>query len=387
MNKQVDADWARNQMARRFEGGERQQRELIDQVAKTVIVDKLVHPRAMDFVPGNSSKDNQLRLQYLKGEGNFSLHRHALGQFCQKVRLPMNFVNMLLGSDPWKLVLVSHNLNELFHQSEWKDRNGEPLKFLHRIVGNEVRGFLSRRFNRYLASAPMLYAFTEACRKNDAKAVEASSSSVRYGLKALMPDVFEAFPGEYVGIGTEWANSDFGSGKLTVSQTVWRVSTGTSTVLDDSLSRVHLGSIIEDSELEMSDETYQKEVEAITSAIHDTVKQQLSAKHVERVLATIRAAHDQQIPWTKLKGRLGKFLNKKDIDWLQKALDTSESGIIDLPPVSFTPTGERIPNNWWAASAISAIAASETEEDRRSELQKEAGKFLAELWEDEEDGP
>jgi hypothetical protein len=391
---------AQERVESRFLQGAKQEEALLAAVAETVIVDRLVPPRQMTFIPLHvGAPAAGIKLRYRVAEGmrssddtDVSIHRHALGQLCGKVSLPMNFVNMLntyigkevptsKAKEDWKRELLCHNLNELFGQPEWTERGGAPTRFLHRIVGGELRGFLSRRYNRHLASAPLLRAFVESCRHHDARPIESTATSVRVALKYLLPKVFEAFPGEYVCLGSEWANSDFGAGRLTVRQTVWRIATGTSSVLDETFGRVHLGSVIEDSDIEMSDDTAKKEVDAQKGAIRDAVTAQFSSETVDRLLGALRLAHEQQVPWGKLRGQLGRFLGKSDIGWLQAIIDTGES-IIDLPPLSFDPDGGRVPNLYWASSAVSALASKTDDTDRRLELQREAGKLLAAALED-----
>lgn len=382
-------DEATHRMTKRLPEGERQEKALLDHVSQMVIVDRLVPPRAMEFFVRASAAEEGILLRYAsdatKPTDPLTIHRHALNQLCSKVHLPMTYVNQLNQyvarkavddkmTEDWKRELLCYNLNELFHEPEWPDRGGATTKFLHRIVNGELRGFLSRRYNRHLASAPLLRAFVEACRAHEAKPLESLASPVRVSLKYLMPKVFEVFPGEYVCLGSEWGNSDFGSGKTSVSQTVWRVMTNTSSTLDETFGRVHLGSIIEDSDIEMSDETAKKEVEALQSAIKDTVKAHFAADSVDRLLQALRAAHDADVPWTRLKGQLSRFLTKGDLDFLQSALDTGES-IIDLPPVSLI-NDERRPNIYWAAAAVSALAAKTEDVDKKRELQGEAGKLL-----------
>lgn len=389
---------AQERMDRRFLQGARDEEALLTAVGQTVIVDRLVPPRQMTFIPLSLEKTG-IKLRYRVAEGmrsstdmDVTIHRHALGQLCTKVSIPMNFVNMLntyvarealdsKTTEDWKRTLLCANLNELFTQPEWTERGGAPTRFLHRIVGGELRGFLSRRYNRHLASAPLLRAFIEGCQHHEARPIESTSTAVRVALKYLLPKVFEAFPGEYVCLGSEWANSDFGAGRLSVSQTVWRISTGTSSVLDETFGRVHLGSVIEDSDIEMSDDTAKKEVAAQKGAIRDAVTAQFAPETVDRLLGALRLAHEQQVPWGKLRGQLGRFLGKNDIGWLQSALDTGES-IIDLPPLSFDPDGNRVPNLYWASSAVSALASKAEDTDRRLELQREAGKLLAAAMED-----
>ena len=391
MNDNDKYEAARRRMFDRTKRGEAEKRILLETVSKMVIVDRLVAPRLMDFYP---REKDELCLRYSLGSSGQSdmvrIHRHALNQLCAKVSFPMTYLNALnkyeaqlsltsKTKEDWRRQLLCHNLNELFHQPEWVERGGEPTRFLHRVVDGELRGFLSRRYGRHIATAPLLRAFIDSCDAKGAIPIEAAASPVRVYLRYLLPDVFEAFPGEYIGIGSEFSNSDFGSGRMTVTQTIWRISTATSSVIDETLGRVHLGSIIEDSDLEISEETAKAELAALRSAITDSVNHQFSAKNVDRLLIALRAARDEQIPWGRLKGQLSRFLGKADVDWLQNTLDMKGESIIDLPPISFDPAGNPVPNTYWAASAVSAIAAKTEDVDRRAELQREAGKLFASL--------
>lgn len=369
----------------RLPKGAAEERALLGTVSKMVIRDKLVPPKKMEFILSSAGESPcgmvriaRVDLYYGDVDGAICrIHHHALSQLCARAGIPMTYVNTLNVVDKgWKLELLRHNLNELFHQPEFKERGGEATRYLHRIVDGELRGFLSRRYNRHLSSAPLLRAFSEVCNFLGAKPIEATSTPVRFALKCLLPFVFEAYPGEYVSFGVEWANSDFGAGKQTVSQIIWRVSSGSTAVLDEGISRVHLGSIIEDSDIEMSEETAHKEVEAHKSAIVDTVKTQLSEKTIDRMLLAVRMAHEQKIPWTKLRGQLSRVLSKADVNWMQSVLDDKGETIIDLPQVSFEGS-ERVPNAYWASSCLSVIAQKTGDVDYRLELQREAGRLLA----------
>lgn len=367
--------YAEQRMNQRFLAGEKEEAALIEQVAKTVIVDRLVPPSAMVF--GLFGGGPQLSYS---ATSIVRIHRHALGQLCQKVGFPMSYANALVApplTEQWRQELLCYNLNELYHKPKWEDRAGAPVRFLNRVVGDELRGFLSRKYNRHLSTAPLLRSFIDASRKAGARPISARTSPVRMQLLCLLPNVFEAYPGEAVSLGVSFSNSDFGAGRLTVKSTIWRINSGTVATLDESLSKVHVGSILEDSDLvELSNETAQKEVVAQRGFITDVVTQLLAEKTVDRLLQMLRAAHDQQIPWTKLKGRLSAVLSKADLNWLQQAADDG-STIVDLPAISFTPDGERVPNAYWAAAALSAVAARTDDADKKMELEQEAGKLLS----------
>jgi len=373
---------AERKVAARIEVGKHEEKQLIESIKKTVIQDKLVPPKkeSMRFCTDPVFDNRELVLEYKNADGSFNyvtIHPHAFGQLCEKVKLPMTFANMLKTDEPWQLNLLIENLNTLFYNTPFKLTAGEAPRFLHRIVDNELRGFLSRRFNRFLASAPLLNAFVEVCRAQGAQPVEAGNTAVRSYLKCILPKVHEPFPGEYSCIGTEWSNSDFGKGRLTVCQTVWRVASGSSTVLDESVNRVHLGSIIQDSDLEISDETARKEVSAQQSAIADAVTAGFSEKTVERLVKAMQIAHEEQIPWVRLKANLGRLLSKVELEWMESIMTTSKTGIIDLPPITFGQDNTPQPSAYWASSVVALLASETDDSDRKAELQRAAGDLLS----------
>jgi hypothetical protein len=309
----------------------------------------------------------------VEGQDPCTIHRHALGQLAAKVNVPMTYVNHLQNESPanWKTELLGEILTTSYHKTEFKDRSGPP-RFLHRIVGTELRGFLSRRFNRHLASAPLLRAFLSATREVDAFPFDATTTDVKLALKCYLPYVFEPVKGEFVCLGVEWTNSDFGSGRMQVALTMWMPRGDRFTVLDDALSRVHIGSIIEDSDIELSEETSQKEAEAQSMAVRDTVRTQLTTESVEKVLKAVELAHTEAVPWHRIRGNLARYLGKKEVDDLHKAL---KAEVLDLPALPKVD-GETMATRWWASSALAWLANKEEDPEKKLELQKASGSFL-----------
>lgn len=366
-----------DQIDERVKRGIKERDNLIERVATMVIRDKLVAPKVMDFTTVLSKERNKLFVAYGSGhpqEEVVTIHKHALTQLCQKVNLPLSYANMLLkDAEPWRVLLLSDNLNALFHKSEFSDRSGPP-RFLHRIVGNELRGFLSRRFNRQIASLPLLVAFVDACNRVGAQPVDAIATDVKISLKCMLPFAFEPVPGEVISFGMEWTNSDFGAGKMKVSFCLWAPRSNRYTVLDTSISRVHIGSILEDSDIEMSEDTAHKEAEAQSSAVRDTVNALMQDEAVERVCGVIVRAAQESIPWQKLRSQFNRLLNKQEFVLLENVF---ENDIVDLPPVYTNPLdGTKTPTRWWAVQALSWLASKQEDDERRLELQQAAGSFL-----------
>jgi hypothetical protein len=361
-----------------------QQQYLVETVTKMVIVDRLVGPRSMRFFirseDNDPNKTGVMKILYerpgqIGGDDRF-IHNHALGQLASVAGMPKVYVNTLLTGPYWRQELLCYNLDDLYHKGVFLDRKKEPAKFLHRMVGNELRGFLSRSYNRKLLTAPLLRAFVEACAQHSAGPVSAYATPVRTGLKCMVPYVFEPIDGEFVSFGVTFSNSDFGAGRTKVSGTVMRISSGTISVLADKFSRVHLSSIIEESDIEMSDETADKELQAHKSAIKDAVTAQVSDESIERMIRTIQVAHENQIPWYKLKDKLGKVLQKKDLDFVEQLLKSGGDSIVDLPPAA-KKDDDYIATGWWAANVLGWMANRESDEDKRADLQQLAGEVIA----------
>lgn len=368
------SETAKQRLQAEIQRGLPQQQELIRKVEAMVIRDRLVPPRSVTF----HAKDETsvLHANYESGE-DVVIHRHALQQLAQKVDFPLTYSTRLMTPDLWRRDLLAYNLNQLYGNQTFVDRKGNPAKFLHRCVGNELRGFLSRNYNRHVASAPLLRSFLGACKEVGAEPVSAFASEVKVGLTCFINEVFEPLPGEYVAVGTSWTNSDFGRGKGRVRLSMMRIMSGTTQILEESWSRVHLGSLIEETDLEISEETARKEAEAYMAIIREAVLKQLEPEPVDKLLEAIQFAAAKQIPWAQLKGQLARFLYKEEVSAVEAVLRAGKDSIIDLPPISFGPaSGEFIPNGWWASNAVGWVANKIDDPERKHEVQQLAGELL-----------
>lgn len=392
---------ARQRLEHRFLLGEGEQARLVQQVADLHIRDKLMYPQAMVFhCPlgkndavqvhyaslsqlqeklGRMPNEVEIACDALEREG-YRVHPHALGQVCGVAGFPRLYASRLRKGKAWEKALLEHNLNELLHKGEYLDRRKQKSKFLQRIVGSgpssELRGFLSRNFNRHLASLPLLRGFMFSCKDVGARPIEATTSAVRFSLKCFLPHIFEPVDGEFVTFGATWSNSDFGSGRMRVSLSAMRISSGTMSVFEDSLSRIHIGSIIEESDLELSEEAMTKEVDAQVTMIRDIIRQQLSPDPVNRLCDVVRIAHETQVPWHKIKSELGKILQKKELEAVEELLKKGADDIEDLPPAGISANGDPIATRWWASNVVSWMADKEQNPDRKSDLQTLAGTVL-----------
>lgn len=357
--------------------GKEAQAAVLSKVMGMNIIDKLVAPGAFSFHP---TPVDRLRLNYAGMSGDrITIHPNALGQVASIVGIPMTYVGRLRvpytvemsSDDAWRIELLCHNFNTLLHKESYRDRKRNPAKHLHRFVGKELRGFLTRSYNRKLSNRNLLRPFVETCQAFEAVPIGATATDVRVSLKYVLPYIFEPVDGEFVAFGVTYANSDFGKGRQRVSGTCLRISSGTVSVLEDALCRVHLGSVIQESDIELSEETEDLELETHQSAVRDTVKEVLSPKAVQSAVATIQKAHEQEIPWYKLKSALAKILQKSEVEDIHKLLEAEED-VIDLPPVHTRGTATA----WWASAVVGHFADKQMDGERKLDLQALAGSFL-----------
>lgn len=369
---------ARHKLENRITRSEQQQNDILSEVMKHVITDKLVSPQAMDFVWPSPGVDLCVRFSASGTAGELKrIHRHALGQMADVSGITRTYLSRLHESkDDWMHELLVYNLDELFSRGTFLDRKGNIKRFLVRTTNDQIRGFLSQNFNRKLTTAPLLRSFVEKCRELNAGPVETTATDVRVSVKYMLPYVFEPVGGEYVAFGVTFGNSDYGAGRLSVSGSIQRINSGTTAVLDDKYSRTHLGSVIQDSDIEMSQATADKELDTVRSAIGDAVTTLLGREMLERNLKAIQVAHTAEIPWYKLKVKLSTLLGKEDIDLLDHMLHGGAT-VIDLPAIDLASSGDGdSPSAWWASNAVGIFADKESDPDRKAALQTMAGQLM-----------
>lgn len=370
------ATMARQRLEAQFATGKERRESIVEMVTKMVITDALVLPSKMEF----SLEGRDVHVS-LDGRVNLGVHPHALGQLGGVFEYPLIYLKRL--STGIAGIPVSACRSKLTDDLNWhaskavlKDRKGNPAKYLCRYVDNELRGFLSRSFKRHLASKPLLRAFITACDQVGLMPIDAHASPVRVNLQCVLPHVLEPFDGEFITVGVAWSNSDFGGGRMKVSMFARRVNGVASLVLDDAISEVHIGPVIEESDIEMSTETIQAELEAQRRAIKDAVVGQVTPDHVNKLCEAVRLAQEESIPWHRLRAELGNLLQKNELESLRGALLGNECGFESLPPVEFDDADDPKATRWWAVAALGQLAEKEPDAERKKAIQELAGKTV-----------
>lgn len=355
--------------------GEKHQATVIQRALQRTIVDRLVDPRA-------ATMTYQLGGLLMNYPGSFvTISNHALSQMCGVTGIPKLYVNKLMGEfigmkEAIRSELIVHLFNTHFHEGVYLDRKKHRAKFLHRVLDGKLHGFLSRSFNRKLGTVAMMRPFLEECSRHGAKPTQALTSELKTSIKCVLPVIFEPIAGEFVAIGATYTNSDFGSGSLEVSGSILRVSTGSTSVLQSKMKKIHLGALITDSEIELSEATMEKESSTHSSAVRDMVNYVFSPQNVEETLALVKLAAESKLRWDQVAGRAKDTLTKAELEKLETLLQQTHEGIIDLPPVTLNKAGDMEASAWWASAALGQIAAETADVEHKIAIQGLAGDLL-----------
>lgn len=365
--------------------GAQEQERLVQYCAMNIPRDRYVPPSKMFFRPALREKEGtteevkhaKLLINYIRdsGQEKMSIHRHALGQLCDYATMPRQYAGKLdePSDKAWRRTLLADNLNTLFEHQKFTNRLKKPAEFLHRIVNNELRAVLTQSYNRHLLSATMLQPFLAAIRSVGVEPAKATVTDMRVHLQCYLPYVFEPIPGEYIAMGTSWSNSDFGQGKLKISHTVLRLNGMGNLVTDDAFSRMHLGSVVEDTDLVLDEVVAKKELETVAAATMSAVHEVMKPEQVKKVLDAITAASLEKVSWADLKNNLSKFLNKKDLITVE---DMMKERIQELPMPGIGADGQPLLSKWWAASVLAHLSEKTPDAAESMELKQAAGKFL-----------
>lgn len=360
--------------------GEREQKNLIEYCARNIPRDRYVHPKFMSFgTEGvNDTQRARLVVTYKKSattSETMLVHKHALGHLCDISGLDARYKSKLNvdSQDSWRRELLATNLKELFAKQRFVNKLKKEAEFLHRIVGNELRAVLTQSFNRHLVSAVVLQPFLEVCKECGLQPAKAHITDMRVHLQTYLPYVFQPYPGEFIALGSCWGNSDFGEGKLKISHNILRLNGLGSFITEDAFSRIHIGSVVEDTDMVLDDRVAVKELEAIAAASQSGVRQIMEPSSVQRTLEAIGQAAMEQIPWLEVKSKLNRVLNKDDVSKVEGFLTDH---IVDLPQVGLGRDGNPLPSKWWAAAALAHLAEKETDGTKVMQLKSLSGTFI-----------
>jgi hypothetical protein len=295
------------------------------------------------------------------------MHGHAFDQLAERLGLPRTYAHGLLETvdkvaegqkpDPWRARLLEHAFAQHLQHS--------PDRYLVRSVDGMAKGVLSDRFKRY-DSRPLLEAFAEGCAQVGAVPVDGVGGEVRLAVRAIIPTVLEPVPGEFVTLGLEWRNSDFGAGAYAINAYLLRCACLNGVVVSREIRAVHVGGRLDESTL-WSDRTKDLDLKTLVSQTRDAVAGLLGEKGREDLFASIQRAHAAEITPETAGRTLAKKLTKAETGSVIEAFKGDD--VVNLPPVQ---------SRYRLSQAISWLANRDgTSEERRLELQTVAGDVMA----------
>lgn len=325
--------------------------------------------RALGFpvegVPVTSSTPGGRLLLEVNGSGisrRFGIHPHALGQMAERVGMPGRYASDLAGGACWQVDLLA----EIFGRS-FREVDGS---WLVRSVDGQARGFLSSAY-KPIDVRPVLSSIVGALDRIGAVCYEAVASDLRVSVRALQPEPFEIAPGEWVCLGVDWANTDFGGTANAVSLFVLRALCLNGMTGQTVLRQVHLGARQEVSGVEWSGRTRRLEVAADKSRTADVVQAVLSPEAVEERVAALRASAEKATTWAEVERSLRGKLGKGDLEAVRAVFEGPD--VVNVPPGA---------NLWRASNAVSWLARSAAQDgsdtDRVLDLERAAGSLLPE---------
>lgn len=326
---------------------------VIQQVQNDVPDDALVLAPKLHF---DLAGESDLVVDFAGREN--TLHRHALNQVADRAGIVhmRSLVNDLASRrKAWATELIAHNLNEIYSRQEKEH-------YLLRAVNGQLRGFLSNSYRR-LDSRPILDAFIGQVRKFGARPVDGFALETKLRVRAILPFVFEPFPGEIMAFGAELGDSEYGDGALSLKSFLLRMWCTNLATTEDVLTKVHLGKRMTD--LRLSEATFALDTQTMQSAVNDLTSHVLSADAVNSNLDVIRRANDEKVEPKQIDAWIKKNLTKEEGD---RAKEEFASADVELLPPGQT--------NWRWSNALSWLANETDNESRKLDLQEMAGSVL-----------
>jgi hypothetical protein len=332
---------------------------VIEQVQNDVPDDTLVKGASIRFEPGDGhlsliavAEETEKRNEIAK-----RVHNHAFGQIASRAGIAnfRPYANELNNGETWKRELLAENLNRVYGHSAGR--------YLTRVVRGELRGFLSDSYKR-MNTAPLLDTFMGLMKAYGARPVDGFALQTKERVRAILPYIFEPFPGEYLAFGAQFGNSNYGDGAFEYSQIVMRAWCTNFAISEDILHKIHLGARLPDN-LAFSQRTIDLNTQAVQSALKDVAHLALGAPAVNDYMAMVRKANEEKVEAAQINTWVKKNLHKGEAERVKEVFSSAD--VEKLPP------GQTA---WRFSNAVSWLANEVEDEHRKLELQELAGTLL-----------
>jgi Domain of unknown function (DUF932) len=242
--------------------------------------------------------DNEARVEMNLG-GNtpaFSPTEHFRRQMATHFKVPAEYAERIRTSHP---DLYAGTFNTFLHR--------ERTKRMVRTLDGTARAFLSDRYrpldNHDLAMAVL----PELMDRTDMTIESTEFTETRFYIKAVSKRLTtEVKRGDAVQMGLVISNSEVGAGALKVEPLIYRLVCLNGMIMPDYGTRkAHLGRRevgVEDAFELFTDKTRQLDDAAFFSKVRDTVTGLLSMGTLEKIVAKMREATEQELPTTDIPG-------------------------------------------------------------------------------------
>lgn len=353
------AKFALHKIETRIEGAVANAQSTLERIFTDVPTDAMVKSKSMNFQMDTEAETPDLILD--AGDMAWHLHKNARQQVFQRgfKRLGGYASAVLEHGNPEERNQLVHMLN-----THYTTRDARYLtRSLPKDDALEMRGFLSDHY-KVIDSRPTAETFVKQCGTLGLVPLEGTVTDTRAYLKFLLPKVYEPVKDEIMAFGLTYQNSDFGNGTLLVRSFMYRCWCTNQAMMDDMLREVHLGAKLPEGVV-FSDETKRLNAETSCSAMRDVIQGALSEDAVGALCAKIETAATAKMTWSQLNDKL-KDLNKGE----RESVKTAFEG----PDVEMLPAGGA--TKWRASNAVSFIANSIDDADRRASAQRVAGQLV-----------
>lgn len=335
----------------------------LEKIRDVVPTDYIVKADALGFAP--SGENAPARIEYLApGIGRQGLHRNALTQLAGRLDIPMAYVDHLVAAGQneedkaeqrWGLELLARSLRE--HVIHSQDR------YLIRTVEGEARAVLSDKFRR-IDVRPGALALLEAAQQRGVIVSDGTFTDTRSSLKFIKPEPIEVFPGEWMVLGADWGNSDYGRGASDLKLFLFRLWCWNGATLESVVRQIHIGRRLQD-DVEYAKDTLEADAKASALALRDAFASAFAENKVTRMIEGIRAANETKVDGKARAETLRKTLNKGEVEQVVQAFNGAD--------VENMPAGNTL---WRWSNAISWVGGQTEDQDRRLDFERAAGEVL-----------
>lgn len=359
------AKYALHKIESRIANAVTEAQSTLERIFTDVPKDMMVRSKAMRFdVENHDAEKPDLILE--AGDERWNLHPNAQGQvFGRGFKRLSGYANAVL--EDGNVAEVGQLIQTL--NTHYKTRDERYLtRSLDREVNGNVKtqmlGFLSDHY-KVIDSRPTAETFVKECGNLGLVPLEGTVTDTRAYMKFILPKVFEPVENEVMAFGLTYQNSDYGNGTLLIAAFMYRCWCTNQAMMDDMLRQVHLGAKLPDGVV-FSDETKRLNAKTSCSAMRDVIQGSLSEEAVGALCTKIETAATAKMSWKQLNEKL-KDMTKGERESVKVAFEG--------PDVEMLPAGGE--TKWRASNAVSFIANSIQDADRRAHARRLAGQLVA----------